>query len=145
MNLNFYELRVNSMFFVKMFEIFWRLQPIWSPDFRYSSSCPPGQTILINSVPMTNGPQKFSTPIFRSLQTVPLDKWNILVTICIGRPNWMGTLGTISPWGLNWLGTFCPEGPINWGSILGDQMSGDNMHMGPNESQHSCHKLQVNR
>ena len=29
----------------------------------------------------------------------------------------MGTefLGTICPWGHNWLGTVRPEGPINWG------------------------------
>jgi hypothetical protein len=44
-------------------------------------------------------------------------------------------LGTICPWGLNWLGTVCPEGPINWGPIVGDQMSGDHMRLGPNVSQ----------
>ena len=44
-------------------------------------------------------------------------------------------LGTICPWGLNWLGTVCLEGPINWGPIVGDQMSGDHMRLGPNVSQ----------
>ena len=38
-------------------------------------------------------------------------------------------------WGLNWLGTVCPEEPINWGPIVGDQMSGDHMCLGPNVSQ----------
>ena len=49
----------------------------------------------------------------------------------------MGTefLGTIFPWGLNWFGTVCPEEPINWGPIVGDQMSGENMRLGPNVSQ----------
>ena len=44
----------------------------------------------------------------------------------------MGTklLGTICPWGLNWLGTICLEGPI-----VGDQMSGDHMRLGPTVSQ----------
>ena len=59
-------------------------KPIWSPDFRFPTSCPPGQTIPIK---------------------------------------------------LNWLGTVCPEGPINWGPIVGDQMSGDHMCLGPNVSQ----------
>ena len=49
----------------------------------------------------------------------------------------MGTefLGTICPWGQNWLGTVCPGGSINWGLIVGDQMSGDHMCFGPNVSQ----------
>ena len=49
----------------------------------------------------------------------------------------MGTefLETICPLGQNWLGTVCPEGPINWGPIVEDQMSGDYMCLGPNVSQ----------
>ena len=44
-------------------------------------------------------------------------------------------LGTICLWELNCLGTICPEGPINWEPILGDQMSGDHMRLGPNVTQ----------
>ena len=44
-------------------------------------------------------------------------------------------------WGLNWLGTICPGGPIYWGPNLGDQMSGDQMRLGPNVSQPSSHPL----
>lgn len=44
-------------------------------------------------------------------------------------------LGTICPWGLNWLGTVCPEVPINWGPIVRDQMSGDHICLGPKVSQ----------
>ena len=33
------------------------------------------------------------------------------------------------------MGTICPEGPINWGPIVGDQMFGDHMRLGPNVSQ----------
>ena len=44
-------------------------------------------------------------------------------------------MGTIRPWGLNWLGTVCPEGPINWGPNVGDQMYRDHMDLGPNVSQ----------
>ena len=37
--------------------------------------------------------------------------------------------------GLNWLGTVCPEGSVNWEPIVGHQMSGDHMRLGPNVSQ----------
>ena len=37
--------------------------------------------------------------------------------------------------GTVFLGTICPEGPINWGPIVGDQMSGDPMCLGTNMSQ----------
>merc|ERR1712051_801471 len=49
----------------------------------------------------------------------------------------MGTelLRTICPWRLNLLGTVCPHGPMNWGPIVRDQMSGDHMCSGPNVSQ----------
>ena len=40
--------------------------------------------------------------------------------------------GINCPWGKNWMGTVCLEGPINWGPIVGDQMSGDHMHFGTN-------------
>ena len=45
----------------------------------------------------------------------------------------MGTkfLGTICSGGPNLLGTVCLEEPINWGPIVGDQMSGDHMCLGP--------------
>ena len=62
-------------------------------------------------VPNQFGPQTSGSP-----QPVPLDKRNILGTICPGGPNWLGTI--------------CPEGPI-----VGDQMSGDQMCLGPNVSQ----------
>ena len=42
---------------------------------------------------------------------------------------------TICPLGPNWLGTVCPEGPINWGPFVVDQMSGVHMHLGLNVSQ----------
>ena len=64
--------------------------------------------------PWTNGPQKVGPPgqmvpnqfgprISGSPQPVPLDKRNILGTICPGGPNW---LGTICPWGPNFQGPF---------------------------------------
>ena len=49
--------------------------------------------------PIQFGPRTSGSP-----QPVPLDKRNILWTICPGGPNW---LGTICPCGLNWLGTNC--------------------------------------
>ena len=42
---------------------------------------------------------------------------------------------------LNWLETAFREGPINWGPIMGDQMSGDHMCLGPNVSQPSSTNL----
>ena len=62
-------------------------------------------------VPMDKwSPCKNGRRISGSPQPVPLDKRNILGTI----------------W-LKWLVTVYPEGPI-----VGDQMSGDHMHLGPN-------------
>ena len=82
-------------------------------------------------------PNQFGALISGSPQPVLLDKQNIQRTICPGGPNWLGTefLGTICPWGMNWLATICPEGPINRGPIVGDQMSGDHLGLGPNVSQ----------
>ena len=56
-------------------------------------------------------PNQFGPRISGSPQPVPLDKWNILGTICPGGPNW---LGTICPWGPNWLGTVCPGTICVW-------------------------------
>ena len=36
--------------------------------------------------------------------------------------------------GTEYAGDRFPEGPINWGPIVGDQMSGDRMRLGPNLS-----------
>ena len=41
--------------------------------------------------------------------------------------------------GTELVGAVCPEGPINWGPIVGDQMSGDHMCLGPNVSQPPKH------
>ena len=71
---------------------------------------PPGQMI----------PNQFNY-ISESLQPVPLDKRNILVTISLGGPNWLGTI--------------CPWGSIVEDQMSGDQMSGDHMRLGPNVSQ----------
>merc|ERR1719266_1209562 len=100
----------------------------WSP----TNLVPLDKWSPANLVPWTNGPQKFGPPgqmvpnqfgphISKSSQPVPMDKQNILGTIC--------------PGGQNWLGTVCPEGPINWGPIVGDQMSGDHICLGINVSQ----------
>ena len=43
-------------------------------------------------------------------------------------------LGDHLSMGIKLVGTVCPEGPINWGPIVGDQMSGDHMRLGPNVS-----------
>ena len=103
-------------------------EPIWSPDFRSPTPCSHGQMVPQNFVPLdkwspTNlvtldkwSPSnlvsnQFGPCISRASQPVPLDKKNILGTIC--------------PWGLNWLGTIYPEGPIYWGPIVGNQVSGN--------------------
>ena len=49
----------------------------------------------------------------------------------------------VCPWGTNWLGTVCPERPINWGPIVRDQMSGDHMRLGPNVSQPLYQPLKI--
>ena len=95
-------------------------EPIWSPDFRSPTSCPPGQKIPMKSIPLDKwspanlvpldkwSPTQFGPHIYVSPQPVPLDKRNILGTICLGGPNWLGTL---CPGGPNCLGTICPRGP----------------------------------
>ena len=81
-------------------------QPIWSP--------------------WTNGPPKFGTPgqmvpnkfgphISKSSQLVPLDKQNILGTICPGGPNWMGTICLGVP---NFGGPFAHGDEIGWGPFV---------------------------
>ena len=82
-----------------------------------------------------------------SKNLVPLDKWSATNLVPVHphslSPRQMeyssdhfsrGTKfwGTICPWRPNCLGTVFPEGPINWGPIVGDQMSGDHMRLGPN-------------
>ena len=135
-------------------------QPIWSPW----TNGPHQIWSPWRNSPQKFGPHgqmvsnQFGPHISRSSQPVPLDKLNILGTIFSGGPNW---LGTICPWGPNFwgpfvrgdrigwgpfvqrdqlwgtkcLGTVCSEGPINLGPIVGDQMSGDYMCLGPNVSQ----------
>ena len=51
---------------------------------------------------------------------------NWLGTICPGRPNF---------WGPFVHGDRIGWGPINWGPVVGDQMSRDHMCLGPNVSQ----------
>ena len=88
----------------------------------------PKNLVLLDKWSPTN-----SVPIFfGSPQAVPLDKQTNLGTICLGRPNWLGIL---CPWGPNWFGTICPEEPINRGPIVGDQISGAHISLGPNVSQ----------
>ena len=109
---------------------------IWSLDFRSPTTNdphkidPPGQMVLIKF-----GPHGQMVPE----NLVPMDKWSPtnLVPVFLDPHSLspeqkeyskdhlsMGIefLGTICPWGLNWLGTISPEGPINWGPIVGDQM-----------------------
>ena len=102
-------------------------QPIWSP---WTNG--PHQIWS----PWTNGPQKFGPPgqmvpnqfgphIPKSSQPVPLDKQNILGTICPGGPNW---LGTICPRGPNFWGPFVHGDRIGWGPFVQrDQSIGDQL------------------
>ena len=48
-------------------------------------------------------------------QLIPLDKQNILGTICPGGPNW---LGTICPGGQIFWGPFVHEDRIGWGPFV---------------------------
>ena len=86
--------------------------------------CPPGQM----------EPNQFSPCISGSPQPVPLNKWNIIGTICLGWPNYW------RPWVHRYLigwASVCPEGPINWGPNVGDHM-----YFGPNVSKpvQSCRR-----
>ena len=70
-------------------------------------------------------PNQFGPHISGSPQPVPLDKQNILGTICPGGPNW---LGTICPWGPNFWGTFVHGDRIGWGPFVQrDQSIGDQL------------------
>ena len=70
-------------------------------------------------------PNQFGPRISGSPQPVPLDKRNILGTICLGGPNWLGTICLGGP---NFWGPFV-HGDRKWGTgspgikWVGDQMS----------------------
>ena len=70
-------------------------QQIWSPWKNGPPKFgPPGQMV----------PNQFGPCISGSLQPVPLDKQNILGTICLGGPNWLWTIAFVHGdqivWGL---------------------------------------------
>ena len=73
-------------------------KPIWSPDFQSPTSCPPwpNRPCPKNWSPLTNGPHSIWFTYFRIPTAWPLDKRNILGTICPGGPNW---LETVCLWG----------------------------------------------
>ena len=87
-------------------------------------------------VPWKNGPQNFGPPrqmvpnqfgphISGSPQTVPLDKLNILGTICPGDPNWLEIICTLGP---NLWGPFFHGGWIGWDLFVQrDQSIGDQL------------------
>ena len=93
---------------------------------------PPEQMVPQNFVPIFPNHHSLS-PWTNRILKVPF----VLGTKLVGNHLSMGTefWGTICPWGQYWLETVCPEGPINWGPIVGDQMSADHMCLGPNVSQ----------
>ena len=129
------------------------------------TSGPPREMIPIKLIPLDQQSPSNLVPLDKWSPTnlVPLDKWSptnlvpifpnhhslspwtnrilkvpfVLGTKLVGNHLSMGTefWGTICPWGQYWLETVCPEGPINWGPIVGDQMSADHMCLGPNVSQ----------
>ena len=132
------------------------LQRIWSwtyliPGLPFPHFLPPGQTIPIKLIPL----DKWS-PTNSNL----MDKWSLKIwtlyfripkactpgqleysrdhlsrgTKLVGDHLSMATkfFGTLCPWWPNWLGPVVTEGTINWGPIVGDQMSGDHMRLGPN-------------
>ena len=80
----------------------------------------------------TNGPQPIWSPNFWIPTTCPPGQMEY------SRDHLSrGTklVGDHLSMGIKFLGTVCPEGPINWGPIVGEQMSGDHMRSGPNVSQ----------
>ena len=90
-----------------------RLRRIWS------------RTHLIPGLPVPDFPSQFGPHISGSPQPVPLDKRNILGTICLGGPNW---LGTICPGGQNFWGPFVHGDRIGWGPFVQrDQSIGDQL------------------
>ena len=112
-------------------------EPIWSPDFRSPTSCPHGQMVPKNSVPMDKWSPNNLVPLDKQSPTnlVPLDKWSPkiwspwtngpqpiwspyfqIITAC--PPGQQNILGTICPGGPNWLGTICPWGPNFWGPFV---------------------------
>ena len=88
---------------------------------------PHGQMVPQNLVPM----DKWSPT-----NLVPLEKWSLEYSVCPGGKLWwfgsMGTklVGDHLSMGTKFLGTICP-----WGQEVGDRKSGDQMGLGPNESQ----------
>ena len=93
---------------------------------------PPGQTVPIKFGPHGQMvPNQFGPHTSKSSQLVPLDKQNILGTICPGGPNW---LGTICP-GDQIFGDHLSRGPNFWGPFVhigwGPFVQGDQIGWGP--------------
>ena len=111
-------------------DIFWQICMCWSP--------------------WANSPQPIQSPNFSILTAGPLEKQNILGTICPGGPNW---LGTICPWdqilgdhlsmGTELFEDSLSRGTNQLGTHLGDQMSGNHMRLGPNVSQPNFEGMMV--
>ena len=128
-----------------------------SNPFYPLTSGPPGQTIPIKLIPLDNrspwknGPPKFGPPgqivpnqfgphISGSPEQTKYSSDHLSSrTKFVGdhflrEPNWLGAfvwgLNFWDPFvnGLNWLGTVCPEGPINWEpNVLGLNVRGPNL------------------
>jgi hypothetical protein len=98
--------------------------------------CPWTNGPLLNLVPLEKWspkiwsprqmvPNQFGPHISVSPQPVPLDKLNILGTICPGETNW---LGSICPWRPNLWGPFVHGDRIGWGPFVQrDQSIGDQL------------------
>ena len=77
---------------------------------------PPGQMVHKNWVPLDKWSPTNLVPVFLDPHSLsPLDKWNIIGTICPVGPNW---LGTICPWGPNVWGPFVHGDKISWGPFV---------------------------
>ena len=109
----------------------------WSP-----TSCPPGQTIPIKLIPLkkwsptnsvsmdkwspkiwspwTNGPQSIRSSYFGIPTACPPGHMEYFRDSLSRRKKLVGDHLSIRTMGVNWLGTVCPGGPINWGPIVGD-------------------------
>ena len=102
-------------------------KPIWSPDFRSPTSCPHGQMVPKNLVPLDKWSPTNLVPIFPNHHSLPPGQTEY------SRDHFSrGTklVGDHLSMGTKFLGTICP-----WGQEVGDQKSGDQIGSGPNASQ----------
>ena len=102
-------------------KVIW-LHHIWSPDFRSPTSCPPGQTILIKSVPMDKW-----TPT----NLVLIDKWSPKMWSPTNSVHLIPDPHNLSPWTNRiFLGPFVQADQISWGPYVhGDQIIWDHLSM----------------